>query len=77
MLSGVALLGTGPKVDAQSNAKEEGRLDNSALVVKEVTSFRFRFPDTGSWEKSNGGNGWRILGTGIASPLPLVFGFTL
>ena len=32
----LALLATVPRVEAQSNAKEEDRLYNSALVIKEA-----------------------------------------
>ena len=44
MLMGFALLATAPKLEAQSNAKEEDRLYNSALVVKEAMGMKSRIP---------------------------------
>jgi len=41
---GCALLATGMRMDAQSNAKEEDRLYNSALVVKEAMGMQSRIP---------------------------------
>ena len=39
-----ALLATAPRLEAQSNSKEEGRLDNSALVVREAMGMNSRIP---------------------------------
>jgi hypothetical protein len=36
LYSGFVLLVNAPKLQAQSNEKEEDRLDNSALVIKEA-----------------------------------------
>jgi SH3 domain-containing YSC84-like protein 1 len=44
LYSGFALLATAPKLEAQSNAKEEDRLYNSALVVKEAMGMSSRIP---------------------------------
>jgi SH3 domain-containing YSC84-like protein 1 len=44
MLTGFALLAIAPRLEAQSNAKEQGRLDNSALVVKEAMGMKSRIP---------------------------------
>jgi len=38
------LLATAPRLEAQSNSKEEGRLDNSALVVREAMGMNSRIP---------------------------------
>src|SRR6516164_6352242 len=40
----LALLATVPRVEAQSNAKEEDRLYNSALVIKEAMGMKSRIP---------------------------------
>jgi SH3 domain-containing YSC84-like protein 1 len=44
MLIGVALLATPPTLEAQSNAKVEDRLYNSALVIKEAMGMHSRIP---------------------------------
>jgi SH3 domain-containing YSC84-like protein 1 len=41
---GLAVLATAPRLEAQSNAKEEDRLYNSALVIKEAMGMRSRIP---------------------------------
>src|SRR6516225_7966970 len=40
----LALLATVPRIEAQSNAKEEDRLYNSALVIKEAMGMKSRIP---------------------------------
>ena len=44
LCSGFALLAIAPKLEAQSNAKEEDRLYNSALVIKEAMGMKSRIP---------------------------------
>ena len=44
LYSGFALLAIVPKLEAQSNAREEDRLYNSALVVKEAMGMKSRIP---------------------------------
>jgi SH3 domain-containing YSC84-like protein 1 len=44
ILLGFAVLATANSLEAQSNAKEEDRLDNSALVIKEAMGMRSRIP---------------------------------
>src|SRR5215472_9368384 len=44
LYSGLALLTVAPTLNAQSNAKEEDRLYNSALVVKEAMGMKSRIP---------------------------------
>jgi SH3 domain-containing YSC84-like protein 1 len=44
MLTSVALLATAPRLKAQSNDKEEDRLYNSALVIKEAMGMHSRIP---------------------------------
>jgi len=44
LYSGVALLAIAPRLEAQSNAKEEDRLYNSALVIKEAMGMKSRIP---------------------------------
>jgi SH3 domain-containing YSC84-like protein 1 len=44
LYSGFALLVNAPKLQAQSNEKEEDRLDNSALVIKEAMGMKSRIP---------------------------------
>jgi len=44
LYSGFALLVDAPKLEAQSNAKEEDRLYNSALVIKEAMGMKSRIP---------------------------------
>jgi SH3 domain-containing YSC84-like protein 1 len=41
---GCSLLATAPRLEAQSNAKEEDRLYNSALVIKEAIGMHSRIP---------------------------------
>ena len=41
---GCSLLATAPRLEAQSNAKEEDRLENSALVIKEAMGMHSRIP---------------------------------
>jgi len=44
MLMGFALITIAPRLEAQSNAKEEDRLYNSALVIKEAMGIHSRIP---------------------------------
>jgi lipid-binding SYLF domain-containing protein len=44
VLLGFGLLAAAPELQAQSNAKEEDRLDNSALVIKEAMGMHSRIP---------------------------------
>src|SRR3974390_3056004 len=44
LYSAFALLAIAPKLEAQSNAKEEDRLYNSALVIKEAMGMKSHIP---------------------------------
>src|SRR3974377_1984094 len=44
LYAGFSLLATAPRLEAQKNAKEVDRLDNSVLVIKEAMGMKSRIP---------------------------------